>query len=251
MKRFSMIIITVALAIVVGLLAACGKKSGGGFSNTTNTNTTNGCPTGTVASNNGCVYSNTTGSIGFYTQTSNSPVYQNNGSVFTVGSGYKDFLKTAMGTCDRDHSNGGLSDCDSWANGFNDMVIQMQGTAAKEAIVTFRSYPYSNNAYSSYSYSLPSVKEFFLSMFRFQMGNQSYVYNPMTLKMTIWPINDNQGFELRGYGPQGSYAYNKLIQVQINSGKFEDTAFNFSVAFNGGTASTGTMVRCQTVQCGL
>ena len=76
----------------------------------------------------------------------------------------------------------------------------------------------------------------------------------MVLDMTIWPINNSQGFELRGYAPAGAYyqgGNNLLFQFQVANGKLEYQAWDFTLAYNGEVAATGRMVRCPTQNCGV
>jgi hypothetical protein len=76
----------------------------------------------------------------------------------------------------------------------------------------------------------------------------------MVLDMTIWPINNSQGFELRGYPPAGAYyqgGNNLLFQFQVANGKLEDLAWDYKFIYNGEEAATGRMVRCSTPNCGV
>ena len=76
----------------------------------------------------------------------------------------------------------------------------------------------------------------------------------MVLNMTIWPINDSKGFELRGYAPgQDDYngTGNLLFQFQVANGKLEDNSWDYRLVFNGDVAAQGRMVRCPNANCGL
>jgi hypothetical protein len=91
-------------------------------------------------------------------------------------------------------------------------------------------------------------------MFGFNSFNTSNLYNPMVLNMTIWPVNDSKGFELRGYAPGADLVYgsgNLLFQFQVPNGKLEDLAWDFQLVFNGQVVSSGHMVRCSTANCGV
>ena len=167
-------------------------------------------------------------------------------------------FKTAMRTCDRNYKDGGLADCDSYMRGFNDIMIFANGSQAQTVQMIVRSMPDTScqSPYycSNYWYSLPSFQQFILGMFGFSTYNNSNVYNPMSLTMTIWPINNSQGFELRGNAPGYDLYYNSgglLFQFQVAQGKLEDAAWDYRLVFNGEVAASGRMVRCSTANCGM
>lgn len=191
--------------------------------------------------------------IGFYAQTSNftNTMFFNNGSSLTPMAGWKNMLQEAMGVCNRNYSDGGLSDCTAWMNGMHDIVIQLDGSSASSVKVTIRSYP-QVNPYSNYYYSLPSPSQFFSALLGFPyITNPTGVFDPMILSGSIWTVNNNQGFEIRSLGPQVSYGWNKTLQLQVAFGKIEDNSFGFNLYWNGIQAASGTMVRCQSMNCGL
>lgn len=238
---------------------ACNKSSGGGGGGTAVV-----CPIG-YGSPDGVNCVSTTGGIpagtriGFYAQTSNYPYYTGGGSAMNLGSGFRTLLKNAMGVCDREAAVGGtncgLAACDAWLQGYHDMVLVMDGSTANQAKLVIRSYPYVN-PYYNYTCSIPSASNFFANLLGFSAGNVSGVFDPLVLTTTVWPINKDQGFELRANGPTGSYAWWKLMQLQVTNGKIEDPTINFTLYIDGGNqqmlpAVTGTMVRCQTQSCGV
>lgn len=191
--------------------------------------------------------------IGFYAQTNNfqSSIYVNNGSTFTpVSGGMKGIVKDAMGVCDRNYADYGLSNCNSWINGYHDLVFMMDGSSSNSVRIMLRSYP-QQSAFYSYAASFPSASQFFGGLLGFPQFNYQGVFNPLILTGTIWPINDSKGFEIRANGPTGSYGYNQLMQLQVAQGKVEDERFTFSLQWNGHQAASGTLVRCQTLTCGL
>ncbi|GIL17652.1 MAG: hypothetical protein BroJett040_14030 [Oligoflexia bacterium] len=191
--------------------------------------------------------------IGFYAQTTNfNPYgYSNVGGSLSVQSGWTNMLKEAMGVCNREYSTGGYANCSSWMNGWHDIVFMMDGSAASSVQMIIRSMPYISNYYNYY-YQFPKFEDLALSLLGFPVGsNPQGFFNPMILNSTIWPVNNSQGFEIRSYGPSMSQAYNKHIQLQVAQGKVEDGQFNFQLYYNGALAASGTMVRCQTQNCGL
>jgi hypothetical protein len=249
----------VLVALFSGIsFVACNKSSGGGGAPGIV------CPVGYVSTNGVNCVVGVAGvppgtRIGFYTQTSNYPTYSNGGSTMTLGSGFTTLLANAMGVCNRQNavggSSGGLAACDAWVQGYHDMVIIMDGSTANQAKLVVRSYPYVN-PYYNYSYSIPSVDQFFAGILGIYTGNVSGIFDPLVLTVTIWPVNNSQGFELRATGPTGSYAWWKLIQFQVLNGKIEDPTINFTMYIDGGNqqmlpAVSGTMVRCQTQNCGI
>jgi hypothetical protein len=202
--------------------------------------------------------------IGFFAQSSNMNGVFPNGtsSVFTQGAGYINILRDAMGVCDRQKVfggyNSGLAGCSVWQAGYHDIVIQMDGSSANQVKMIIRASPNVNPFYQ-YSASIPSFSQAIGCLLGFCVGNNSGVYNPLVLDMTIWNINNNQGFELRPVtsgGPTGSYAWNKPMQLQVLNGKIEDPALNFRLLIDDGhqnmaEAISGTMLRCTTQNCGI
>lgn len=160
--------------------------------------------------------------------------------------GFRSLLKEAMGTCDLNHANGGTAACDSYMSGISEVSFSFTGSTANTVTLYIKSQPGYNPNFNYY-YSLPSAGQFALNM----LGIPTYqtpqmLINPMSLgNATLWPVNNNAGFEIRANGPQGSWAWNKLLQLQVLSGKIEDATFAFNLYYNGQLAASGTMVRCQ------
>lgn len=239
-------IVPVSLAIGALAIVACGK-SGGGF---------NGDGGGVVPTN----VIPPGSKIGFVAQ--NAKAYEvrpDMGSSLTVGQGAKTMMKYAMGVCDRENTNMGLANCNAWMNGFHDIMLFADGSQTNKVKMVIRAFPDTRCTGTScgyYSATLPSVGQFIRSLFGFPAGNMAGFYNPMVLDMTIWPINNNQGFELRGYGPAGAtfgLGANLLFQFQVAQGKLEDAAWDFNLYYNGvnGLVYSGRMVRCNTQDCGV
>lgn len=199
--------------------------------------------------------------VGFFAQNrkmTEQSGWSDMGSSYVIEGAMNNVLKTAMRTCDRQKYNGGTVSCQSYMNGPQDIMIFMNGSQANQVQMVLRAAPdYSCSnplLCSSYWYSLPSFEQMILGVFGFNTFNNSYIYNPMKLNMTVWPINDSRGFELRGYAPGQDLYYNSgglLFQFQVAEGKFEDLAWNFRLIFNGDVVSSGRMVRCSTENCGV
>ncbi len=235
-----------AALAAASLFAACAKNDGGGAES---------LPPPSVV--NPATW--TGGKIGFYAQNSNmDKYYQNNGSSFVPTAAYNNVLKLAMRTCDRGNSNGGQAACSAWLNGLNDIMVFANGAQASSVQMVLRSMYDSacTNPYycTQYWYSMPSFSQFILGLFGFNSFNNSNVYNPMILNMTIWPINNSKGFELRGNAPGYDLYYNSgglLFQFIVMEGKLTDLAWNYQLIFNGETVATGRMDRCGLQNCGV
>ncbi|MDW8189976.1 MAG: hypothetical protein RMK80_03290 [Pseudobdellovibrionaceae bacterium] len=193
--------------------------------------------------------------VGFYAQTKNFyiPGYVNQGSYLEVEPGMYTLLKEAMGVCNRDHTNTGIANCQSWLTGAFDLVLFSEhGSTANTVKIVMRAIPGSQlNGYGWYYASLPKFRELIGCLVGLCYSNPQGIFNPMVLEGPIWPINNSRGFEFRAYGPTGSGAYNKLIQYQVAEGKLEDGAFTFVLSYNGVQAARGRAVRCQSQFCGL
>lgn len=150
----------------------------------------------------------------------------------------KTFLKEAMGVCDQAQSTGGLADCQAWANGYLKMDIMSNGSQLNFSLYA---YPY-QSSYYNYSYSMPSFSEFFLGMLGFPVYTQNFsaFRNPLTLGMTVYPINNSLGFEGRTWGDTYTVANRSLIQLQVAQGKAGDPYFTFTLSYSPATTGVST-----------
>lgn len=251
MKKHLLYLFTFSMLSGIGMLTACGGGSGPSVANPVATqNTTCVYINGVCTTQNAYQTSYANTNIGFSAQTSNLSGY----GIPTVGnlqiqSGFKTMLKEAMGVCDTGYSSGGLAGCDAWYNGQHEISFQLNSSTSSGVRMMIRSMP-QYNAYYNYYYNLPSATDFFLGMLGFPViGSYQGFFNPMILNGTIWPINNNAGFEIRANGPTVSMAWNKLLQLQVVNGKVEDGSFSFKLYYNGYLAATGTMARCQALTC--
>ncbi len=163
---------------------------------------------------------------------------------------FRDFLKKAMSVCDAGQSNYGTADCSAWINGGFDIVFQVPTLNANTMRITFRSWP-QQNPYFTYTGSFPSAGQLLAAMFGFPVFSRVGIYrNPLTLDFTVNPINNSKGFEGRGYGDVYTLANRSLIQVQVATGKFENTSFTHQIAFEGQVFATGQFKKCVTFDCG-
>jgi hypothetical protein len=253
-KQYNKWTLTTVMSVFLlsGLLAACGKSGGNDNTSATYAGL---IPTCTA---NGCTYGLPVNyKAGAYAQTSNlvTPGYVNNASTFVPRQGMYQVLKDAMGVCDRTSISGGLAGCQTWFSGAHDMVIYLNGQQASQAQTVkliIRSTPnIQMGGYGYYSYSLPNFKQFILGLFGYNLSSPAGVFDPMVLDATIWPINDNRGFEVRANGPRNSYAWNKLFQLQVANGKLEDPSWDYQLYFNGQLAADGRGAICQSQYCGM
>lgn len=214
------------------------------------------CPAGTTVQNNQCYYPNgtTTAAGGTLLNNVGASFYSENwrtrNLTITNGGVFESFLNKAMGVCDRAHANGGTASCSSWVSGGLDLVLQSTNAQNNTMRITFRAFP-QTNMYYNYSYQLPSLGEFFAGMFGFPIfSNTGAMKNPLPLDLTVSVINNNQGFEGRGYGDYYTAANRSLMQLIVNNGKLENTSFDYQFAFEGQVMATGNFIRCTQPDCG-
>ncbi len=249
MKReFSTLKISLSFSAVLAaalMLVACNRNSSdntAGIPPGYNPNA-NGCTAGTYYQNGYCYAANGTqlgayNGINFITDN-----YQRRNFTIKSSSAYTNFLKKAMGVCDRTETTSGFYSCSSWTSGYAQVVLQTQSGASNHLYATFSAYPYSNNYYS-WGMQLPSLTDFFLGLVGFPITDYgSAIKNPLSIDAVISVINKSQGFEARGYGDLYTHANTSLIQIVIPVGKLEDAQFDYQLAFEGVVFATGKFVR--------
>ncbi|MFZ4404192.1 MAG: hypothetical protein ACOYOK_08835 [Pseudobdellovibrionaceae bacterium] len=169
---------------------------------------------------------------------------------------FREFLKSAMGVCDRMQYTGGTSNCNSWIGGGIDIIMQADSPQATTLSVTMRAWPlYNQNG--TYWYQAPSFGDFVLGFFGLPAPQQAGAYlNPLRLgTWTISVVNDSKGFEARTYGDPLSYANRSLIQLRVDEGKLEDSYFKYRMGFGNQSTVTGqwflqgTFQRCSSNNC--
>lgn len=166
----------------------------------------------------------------------------------------REFLREGLGVCDRTGTVGGTYDCSTYISGFLDVVIQAPNAATQNLTATFRAAPRNNalGGYGNYGYQLPST--WGEALFGIPSSQTYYgaTRNPLQLNMAVSVINNNAGFEARGYGDFLTGANRSLIQIQVDNGKLDNSyGFNYRVLYKGATMFEGSMVRCQSADCGL
>ncbi|PWU21639.1 MAG: hypothetical protein C5B49_02290 [Bdellovibrio sp.] len=164
-------------------------------------------------------------------------------------SNYIPVLRDAMGVCDREYYNGGTASCSSWPNAAHIMTLSAPSATTNQVTMNFWSVPRQDDPYF-YSYQSPSFQSLLFGFLGVPIPqNPQFYYNPMTLQMNLWPINNSQGFETRTLGPTGSVAQNQLFQFQVTTGHLTDGRLNYVLILNGQTVSQGSMILCQSPNC--
>ena len=230
MKHMKWLFVAITSAI---FMVACGS------SNNDNGESSGGaipysCPIGSYWSGSACI-SNTNGNAVTTDFVAENWYYKT--MQITNSSVYKEVLKNAMGVCDRGSWNTGTASCDSWIGGYISVVLQVQsGTAARIYITAY-----------------PASTSWINGSAGWLSGNGYYQTLPLDLVLSN--INNSQGFEGRGYGAGGTYAYNSLFQLIVRNGKVNDGYFDFQLAFgnqntgSGQVFATGRLTRCQSAGC--
>ncbi|MBC7371795.1 MAG: hypothetical protein H7326_09525 [Bdellovibrionaceae bacterium] len=242
----------VAGFLTSALVVACGSKDDGNVAAPGAGAISAQCPVGATYQNGYCIGANgqqlNTGSVGFYAEN----YRQRN---MTITGAYTEFLRDAMGVCDREKYSGGGASCATWINGGAfDVVIQSPTSTAQTTILqaTFRAARRNTGANSDYSYSLPSGGALAGALLGFPVPSSPAAYLPkLQLNMTVSVTNNYQGFEARGYGDFNSKANRSLIQIQIPQGKLEDSSLPYRIAYRNQIIANGQFIRCNTADCGL
>lgn len=223
---------------------ACGKSSS---SNPQNTGAYVVCNNGSCSAQ----VVNPSASYGFYGEN-----YLDQNMTISNRNAYKQFLKDALGVCDRMQNTYGYASCDQWVGGGFDVVIQGSAATSNTLTAIFRVWPQPQSPYYSYSFQAPSFGEFIAGMFGFPVFSQTgAVRNPLVLNFPIKVSNNYQGFEARGNGDYYTTANRSLIQLISKTGKLTDNQIPMEIAFGNSTLqvgtvfATGTMYRCHTAAC--
>lgn len=241
MKKLWAYIAIGAVSLIAAVLTACGKNDGGNQAAQIPLN----CPNGQCYG--GYPYQFPQGSQIQFTARKMDTNYSAYGyyqmGSLQIQSGFRTLLKEAMGVCDRNDISGGQAACDSWMAGTAEIAFQMDNATSSGVRLMIKASP--SYSYWNYWYTMPNMGDFFLSWLTgINLSNPQGFFNPMVLNATIWPINNNQGFEIRSNGPTYSMAWGKLLQLQVTSGKVQDNQFSFQLYYNGALAASGTMQNC-------
>lgn len=262
MKHIFWIFVAVYSMLTV---VACSKSS-----NNNNSAVTVTCPSGSTYNGYGCVnangqvvsvVNNGPGFLGYFADNWSA---QKSVTILDQ-TAFREFLRTAMGVCDRMQYSGGTADCTSWINGGFDVVMMVPDINNPNTInITFRAWP-SISAYGYYSYSAPGISGLLGSFFGIPSGaNAGGYFDPMSLSSwTVSIVNTSQGFEARSYGPLYSFGNRSLIQVRVDQGKLGDGSFAVKFGYpncvqdsthtcsnpTGVWFAQGTFSRCQSANC--
>lgn len=226
-----------------------------------------GCPPGTTFSNGVCYnqYWQPVTGAGLAFKTDN---FRDKTLMVSNSSVFRTFLRDAMAVCDRASSNYGTASCSSWATGYVQVVLQQVNAATNTVRMTIEVQPqtYQNYGwgYGSYYAALPSAGQAATCGITWLItgycmsypttGQMSIARNPLALDLVVSAINNSQGFEARGYGGYGTPSQTALIQLQVENGKLDHSAFSYKLIYNGqagGQFLSGTMYRCNDSSCGV
>jgi len=210
MKKIAFILIGLLSA---AFMSACGKSS----SNNRGTGNVVTCPSGYVISNGVCVLGGSVGTISgtFYDFNYSATGYGSGNLTIRSAAAYKEFLKSAMGVCDRSTWNGGAASCDAWIGGFTQIALSSGSTSNSNTVsLQIRAWP-------QQSYWTGN----------FGIDTQGAYRNPLTLSGTVSVINNYQGFEVRAYGDYYTGANRSLIQLMVKNGKLENSFFEYELYY--------------------
>ncbi len=221
MRKLAKIILISGLCL--GLIR-CGSSS-------TNSNTDAGaaaptiCPVGSTFSNGGCYNGNQLLSLNGVAYNGENTYARN----VTINNSdiMQRFLNEFMAICGNYSSTG--ASCSYYQNGYIRITLQatdiVNPTVARLTIEVWPSSPYVNQG-------LISAVKF--------------------VDLTLFPINNSQGFEGRAYGYPGTISARKLIQFQAGANKLGDANLTFALGYDGvggGFFANGILNRCTNISC--
>lgn len=141
---------------------------------------------------------------------------------------FKQFLKSAMATCDRwSGSNGGNAGCDTYMTGNFSVVMTVSSLNTNQATLQFKAEQVPTYGYWTTGYQTPLA-----------MQNPMFLSNaPLSI------INNYAGFDI-------SRTVNLYtVQLIVSNGKLSDTSINYELAYGnqatvkGQVFATGTLTR--------
>lgn len=159
---------------------------------------------------------------------------QNGNMTIVHQAAFEEFLKYAMGVCDRSiwGVEYGLAKCSNWVSGSFQLEFSMD--SSMKPAVSFTAYP----AINWYQYSIS-----------FGINGGGMAFNPLYLNQnnTFNLINQSKGFEIRAQGSYWNGGGLKLIQIQVPVGTIADgtVAYELYFPYNGQPTkiATGKLVR--------
>lgn len=262
--NFKYYVATLLLLTAVGILSSCNNKS-------SSTPPPPGCPNPNhVATPAGCVPGNyhvpPTGYQPFYGPNqyyaSKTDFLTNTDTLFPT-SLYSQFLRDALGVCDRCSTTVGVGvplECSSWVKGFNMLMLTFASSQMSAHQMSIYTTPQVQQSYFQFAWLFPKIEDFFISMFT---GIPAPSCNP-GLFSPYWAANvqydaynNGQGFVLYvNNGPLLSKWNLHKFRIYVPVGQIGDNQFEFrfNVIDKNGNSSdlaTGTLTRCQRPNCGL
>lgn len=209
------------------MLISCGKDndSGYGYGAGLANMPVPVCPPNTIWNGVSCINGTgvvpTSGPVRFYDYNryfSNYGNYVNGDLTITNSGAYQQFLKEAMGICDRNiwGWQAGLSDCANWVAG--SFQVEFAIDSSLKPAVSFTAYP------------APSYFNYFMNI---GLTGGGAAFNPLVLSSnnTFSLINNSKGFEIRAQGSYWNGGGLRLIQIQVLTGTLNDGYFNFDLYY--------------------
>lgn len=254
---FNKNLILILSGIITFLAVAC-QQSGSGGGSTPPPPVPIACPNGQVGYNGTCILPivGGNGQLQYYTSKSD-PV--SNIDSLTPDTSYVDFLKGALGVCERCATSiGEALKCSSWQNGFNMIRLEFTPGNMTQLKVHFQTTPKLSNPYFQYAWSFPKIGDFFLALLGAPMpscnyGQQTpYWFGTFNLQANT----SSSGFVVYGQGPLGSEWNRHAIRFNITNGNVGDSSFNYSmIAITPDNTQInlahGKFQLCQTPNCGV
>lgn len=258
MKKQKLILLILAVTGLT-IFVSCNNKS---------VRSTRGCPSGYAPTPAGCAPNGNMTPINYVPPINGTYQYFSSKNDFMVptdslfpSSQYADFLKNALGVCDRcSNSSGGLLECQSWVNGFNMLMISVSPQATQKHQMAVYTTPALQNSGYSFAWQFPDLEDYFINVFTGAPApscNYGQYAPYWATDMSYDSHNGGNGFVLyvnQGpfYSPWNLYKF----RLYVPTGKIGDSKFDYELQAldkNGHIIpiAQGTLNRCRTRNCGM
>ena len=251
-----------ATLLTGAFLVGCSKTQSNGNVNAT-ANQANGgvCPAGSYYTNGQCFTGDSSQaasaslSNGFYADNYTGTTTLQ----ITNRTKMKELYKLGMGVCDRAANNYGQANCDTYLNGYTDIIMQLPATATGTGVVTFIARPYNDPRFNFYG-QLPNARGLLGIALGWVTGiyipDNSYYQgaqrNPLQVQMAVSAINNDQGFQAAGYGDAWTGLNQTMLTIQVLNGSVTSNGnLTYALLIGNTQVAQGTMRRCQVANCGL
>lgn len=219
------------------------------------------CPSGTYYSNGQCF--NSDGSINGASYNYSVGYYADNYSGFsslqiTNPNLMKQLYKYGMGVCDRGSNNYGQANCDYYITGQTDIIVQFpnDGQAVpSNALITIFARPRYNQYFNYQASAGPWWATLISGVTGVYIPDPKYYSgawrNPLQIQAGAAAINNNNGFQVSGYGDAWTGYNSTLLTIEVTSGNLNSSSLNYVLKVGGQQVAVGRMSRCQNVNCGI